>query len=257
MPALELPRTALKYRNLSSAAATRAAREARRARPRGTDAVLEVLARHQVAQARYAADATAAVLATQGIRTPPDAPLLAAGFTTGRSNLSGMLDAVETDWQFSQLVASLVQDAGRAAQSVSQASRPRVGWTRTLTPPSCSRCAVLAGRVYRYSTGFLRHPRDDCTMIPSAEGDDRYVADIGAMTRAGQITGLSKADHAALGDGADLAQLVNVRRQTAGLQTAGRALVRQGRPTPEGIYRMASDREAALTLLARYRYIAS
>src|SRR5690348_18342012 len=36
-----------------------------------------------------------------------------------------------------------------------------------LNPPSCQRCAILAGRWYRWSQGFLRHPRCDCVNLPA------------------------------------------------------------------------------------------
>jgi hypothetical protein len=73
--------------------------------------------------------------------------------------------------------------------------------------------------------------------------------------RRGLVTGLSKADTQAILDGADFNQVVNVHRKEAGLIEAGHALTRGGRPTPAGIYRMASSREQALDLLRRYRYI--
>ena len=59
----------------------------------------------------------------------------------------------------------------------------------------------------------------------------------------------------ALADGADLGQVVNIRRKAAGLLEAGHALTRGGRPTPAGIYRLASDRADALRLLKRYGYL--
>lgn len=59
-----------------------------------------------------------------------------------------------------RIVATQVQDAGRVADGVAAMGRPRVqGYIRYLSPPSCSRCAVLAGRWYRVSAGFQRHPR--------------------------------------------------------------------------------------------------
>ena len=73
----------------------------------------------------------------------------------------------------------------------------------------------------------------------------------------GQIKGLSQADTKAIRNGADLNQVVNVRRKAAGLHTAGggRVLTRAGRPTPEFIYRLASSREEAIQLLRKFRYI--
>jgi hypothetical protein len=156
-----------------------------------------------------------------------------------------------------RLVSSLVQDAGRSAESVAVAARPRVGYTRYLSPPSCSRCAVLAGRTYRFSQGFQRHPGCDCTMIPAAENAGKdLVSDPTDLIREGKVTGLSKADMRALADGADFNQVVNVRSAKAGLLESGRVLARAGRLTPEGVYRLASSREEAVALLRRHRYLA-
>lgn len=55
------------------------------------------------------------------------------------------------------MVRTQVMDAGRGAVGTAVASRG-CGYTRQLTPPSCSRCAVLAGRWYRWNAGFARHP---------------------------------------------------------------------------------------------------
>jgi len=58
-----------------------------------------------------------------------------------------------------RIAGTQVQDTGRAAVAVGMVTRPSVtGWIRMLNPPSCGRCAVLAGRRYRVSEGFLRHP---------------------------------------------------------------------------------------------------
>lgn len=170
-----------------------------------------------------------------------------------------MMAAVEqvvTDFQFDRLVESLVQDAGRAAQSVAVAARPEVGWVRHLTLPSCERCAVLAGRVYRFSQGFQRHPNCDCTMIPVTVASPDFTYDFRELALSGQVTGLSKADRQAIRDGADPTQVINARR-VSGMRESGRVLWRRDRMTPEAIYRQASTRDEALELLRRYRYLTS
>lgn len=198
--------------------------------------------------------AVAQMLAEQDIAAAAEARLNALAFTTSTENLRAMLDSAG-DPGFDQLIGSLVQAAGRSAESVSTAVRPHIGHVRTLSPPSCSRCAVLAGRVYRYSEGFQRHPHCDCTMTPVQEGDRTHAADPLRMLAQGQITGLSKADAQALRDGADLGQIVNVRRQAAGLQQSGRVLARRGRLTPEGIYASTSTREEAVAALKAAGYL--
>ena len=214
-----------------------------------------MIAQHQAAQANEVTAATTAMLAEQGLREPPVAALVPLAFTTGAPEVGAMLSKVETDWQFNRLVASLVQDAGRAAQLADVTTRPTVRHVRHLNLPSCSRCAVLAGRIYRYSTGFKRHPGCDCVMIPTTLAAPDLTYDPLELARSGQVTGISKADLQALEDGADFGRVVNVRSKRAGLMESGQALTRAGRPTPAGIYARATSREDALELLAAAGYI--
>ena len=52
-----------------------------------------------------------------------------------------------------------IPDAGREAVGASLAGNKAAGgYVRVLTPPSCARCVVLAGKHYKYSAGFQRHP---------------------------------------------------------------------------------------------------
>lgn len=71
---------------------------------------------------------------------------------------------------FDRIVTTQLQDAGRTGESLATAVRPQVtGYVRMLQMPSCSRCIVLAGRVYRWSDGFDRHPQCDCIHVPTSE----------------------------------------------------------------------------------------
>jgi len=122
------------------------------------------------------------------------------------------------------MVATAVQDASRAAVSAAMTSRPKVtGYVRMLNTPSCSRCVILAGRWYRWNTGFERHPRCDCRHIPASEdvaGDLR--TDPLLAIQSGQVTGLSKADTSAiLDDGADVFQVINAHRGMSTAQVFG------------------------------------
>lgn len=250
------PPSASRYRTTSLLIAARAAKEAFRARPRGGVAVAGVIATHQVAQAVLAERAVDQMLVDQDIDIAADALLNSASFTTAVDDMLAALDKIKTDYEFERLTESLVQDAGRAAESVAIAARPRVQHVRHLTLPSCSRCAVLAGRVYRYSEGFKRHPGCDCVMIPVTVAGPDLTYDIGELVRTGQVAGLSKADRRAIRDGADFNQVVNVRRASAGLRESGRVLYRRGRMTPEAIYRKTGDdRDAALALLKSQGYL--
>lgn len=216
-------------------------------------ALAATLVTHQAAQARMSEQAVGDMLAEQGVDITPAGSLVPLSFATDGRMLAQMIGP-KTD--VPRLVESLVQDAGRAAESVATASRPRVGHVRYLSPPSCSRCAVLAGRTYRYSDGFKRHTNCDCTMIPALEAAAPHlVADPTDLMRQGRVTGLSKADLRAVSDGADLNKVVNVRRYSSGLRESGRVLARAGKLTPEGIYRLASNQPAAVAMLRQFGYI--
>lgn len=248
------------------------------------------------------------MLAVQGDQDDPDGavdPSAFAGTASDGRDLASLLelsniyslrrialgDAPKTALAFggrwlSKAVATQVVDAGRVAGGVAIASRHHVaGFIRMLDPPSCSRCAILAGAWYRWNAGFERHPGCDCTEIPAAEnvaGD--YTTDPMAAFRAEKISDLSKADTAAVNEGADLNQVVNAHR---GMYSAGgRKFTREGttlrgsfgreigrkgatrpageryfrvavpRLTPEQIYREAhGSRDEAIRLLRRFGYL--
>src|SRR5205085_2059430 len=123
--------------------------------------------------AANASSSTSDMLAEQGIHAVPEARVVAAKFgqtaSDGRSLIS-LLEQAQSSSQLERMAWTQVADAGRAAQSAEIAVRPQVtGYVRHLNPPSCGRCTVLAGRFYRYSTGFLRHPACDCIMVPSTQ----------------------------------------------------------------------------------------
>ncbi|MCD4535650.1 hypothetical protein LRP67_16275 [Nocardioides sp. cx-169] len=249
------PRSARRNYALSALISRRAVTEARKVRAKGSAAVASVVAAHQIANAQTSQTAVAEMLAEQEIDSIAEALLNLASFTTAPDDLDRMVADIETDMEFDRLVASIVTDAARAAESVATAIRPNIYHVRFLSPPSCARCVILAGRVYRWSDGFQRHPGCDCSMIPTTVASP-LVQDVDALVANGQVRGLSKADLQALRDGADLSQVVNVRGKKAGLLEAGHALTRGGRPTPAGIYRLAGDdRDEALRLLARYGFI--
>lgn len=108
-----------------------------------------------------------------------------------------------------------VADSGRLAVTSGMTARSHAsGYYRMLRPPSCSRCAVLAGKHYRYNRGFHRHPHCDCVHIPVQESDDSYLFDAREAISAGQVTGLSKRDREAIDLGADPSQVVNAQRGT-------------------------------------------
>lgn len=184
--------------------------------------------------------------------------------------------------------ATQVADAGRTAAGLDTFARPKVGYVRMLNPPSCSRCAVLAGRFYRNNEGFQRHPRCDCVHVPTtrteaAESEglihDPY-AYFESLSESAQDKTFGKAQAQAIRDGADLFQVVNARRgmSYAGVSADGtrrgqkvvsdftregtskRALWGGANPkgkrlTPDAIYAQGLPREATLDLLAKHGYL--
>jgi hypothetical protein len=107
-----------------------------------------------------------------------------------------------------------VVDTARSAVAAGMAARPHAaGYYRALRPPSCARCAILAGKFFRWNAGFKRHPRCDCVHTPVNAPDDRFEYDARAAIAAGQVTGLSKADLKAIVEhGANPAQVVNAKQ---------------------------------------------
>lgn len=249
-------RTADRYYRFSQRLARRAVERARRAPT--VEAAALVVVQHQAAQAVEVPSVSTAMLMEQRLVEAPVAALNALAFTTAQADVERMLAEVEQDfqWRFDRLVAGLVQDAGRAAQTVDVAVRPQIAHVRHLNLPSCSRCAVLAGRVYRFSEGFDRHPNCDCVMIPTTVANPDLTYDPKRLARDGMVRGLSAADLGALEAGADFGRVVNVRARASGLTEAGVSLTRAGRPTPAGIFQVAGDdRSRALALLERHGYI--
>lgn len=218
----------------------------------------------QIAAARAGAASVPKMLEEQGVSPVAQAAVAAAAFGGDTPNgapladLLGSVTAPDAPLEpLRRLAWTLVADAGRMGQSVATTATPAAtGHVRYLNPPSCGRCAVLAGRVYRWSDGFLRHPQCDCVMLPVGESPESdLIHDPEDAFESGQIKGLSQAETEAIEAGADLGQVINVRRKKAGLSRAGRVLQRGRQPTPEGIYAMASDRAEAVELLRRFGYI--
>lgn len=133
-----------------------------------------------------------------------------------------------------QLIASEVADTGRTASQTEFIGQGWTNYVRVLKLPSCDRCTILAGRVYRWSQGFDRHPGCDCVMVPvddlEAAKERGLVADPMEAFERGQVggyrtledgskrwvPGFSKADRRAIRDGASVQEIVNAKR--AGLR---------------------------------------
>lgn len=143
-----------------------------------------------------------------------------------------------------RIAVTTVQDTARVATGVAQANdRTVTGYVRMLTPPSCSRCVVLAGKFYATNAGFERHPLCDCVHIPAVE----YLPDVAtdpqryfdSLPEAEQNATFTRTGAQAIRDGADVAQVVNARRgmskAASGRRTTERVFGRDVYLTREGV----------------------
>lgn len=208
------------------------------------------------------------------------APLSLSSTATDGRPLVSLLEQAETEKAVERMAWTQVADAGRQGQALGMAARPALtGYARYLNPPSCGRCAVLAGRVYRWSTGFLRHPLCDCVMMPTTmSAAPGLVDDPMKAFHNDQIRGLSKADTEAIKDGADIFQVINAHRSMEVASVFGHedvkitreGITRRGRAgrslgsrkgslavrlMPESIYKVAEDRADAIRLLRHFGFI--
>lgn len=214
--------------------------------------VAQIVAAFQVLAARDAAESVPLMLAEQGIDPDPQGrvvPDATAGTASDGRPLESLFAQASDDRALALMAVTQVQDIARMAASVAMVSSYGAqGYVRMLNPPSCSRCAVLAGRFYRWNDGFQRHPKCDCRHIPSREnlaGDlttspsayferlpttTELEARYPLLTRRMRneawiysredIFGVSGSK--AILDGADISQVVNARRGMALAQVSRR-----------------------------------
>lgn len=181
-----------------------------------------------------------------------------------------------------RILATQVHDAAREAGQVQMtAIREITGYQRLVEPGACDRCAILAGRIYRYNASFLRHPACRCVGVPVTDAtapprNDRELFDAMSVAQQNRSFGLAGAQ--AIRDGASPQRVVNARRGMSTVQTAsGRnvaapqrlygqdlltttAGARPGRPRlmPAGIYQIAGDdRGLAIDLLQTHGYLST
>jgi len=182
-----------------------------------------------------------------------------------------------------------ISDAARQAEGVAMTAAPvRMHYVRMLNPPSCSRCAILAGKTYRAQEAFRRHPGCDCRHIPMTEalaGDmttDPYQY-FNSLSAQDQDKYFKPSDAQAIRDGADIFQVVNARSGTytseGGALATYYGTTKRGywggteslankvsgdryrravrvRLMPEEIYKRAKgNREQALRMLEDYGYV--
>lgn len=267
---------------------------AEKAKGHGAKEIAKIIAAFQVLAVREASKGLTNMLDEQRIDITPLAvptPSGLVGTSSAGFPLDSLFVAPTSDAVFQMIVATQLQDVARSAMGLGITARPRLGYVRQISAGACSRCAVLAGRFYRYSDGFLRHPRCGCKNLPTSEGlasgaatsPDEYFR---SLEPARQDAVFTKSGAQAIRDGADMSQVVNVYRRSAGMQfaqvspikvkngikyttegtthlgVAGKAQLalrkngpQQMRPMPESIYQVARSQEAALRLLKLYGYM--
>lgn len=189
--------------------------------------------------------------------------------------------AVQGEVADAQTAADQVALVAASAGGSPSGQLQTVGWVRMLNPPSCGRCAVLAGRFYRWSDGFDRHENDDCTHVPALEAlDDDLTTDpdkyFASLSPDQQKRYFGKANAEAIDAGSNIAKVMNASTRKGSLytigdkrftmegttrrgyyskvSTAGRA--KERRPTPYQIMKdAAGSKGEALRLLYRYGYV--
>ncbi len=177
-----------------------------------------------------------------------------------------------------RILSTTVQDTARASVStVITATRQVQYYIRAVEPGACGRCIILAGRHYRWSSHFLRHPKCRCHQVPEDESQipsPRQIWD--GMTPEERTSAFGVAGAKAITDGADMGRVVNATSRASGMTgvvttPAGRLKVttarnpkmrgqsrRSIRLVPESIYQLAGDdRDEAIRLLAAHGYIAA
>lgn len=104
------------------------------------------------------------------------------------------------------IIQTQVSDAARDGAKVAMAVRPGVRYVRFVNPPCCQRCAVLSGEAREYSHPFQRHPRCDCSMIPTTVANPNFA---GEKLSASDVTDLTQKQKDALESGANFHSTIN------------------------------------------------
>ncbi|MEV7599873.1 hypothetical protein AB0O91_21065 [Kitasatospora sp. NPDC089797] len=173
--------------------------------------------------------------------------LLQGGLTLQQAMLKGLLD-------LQRMVASEVADAGSSAAGVAMvANRKVTGYIRRVRSGACARCAILAGRWYRYDAGFQRHKRCQCYGEPATSA--RHLHATGAreffdgLSQEEQDRRFTRAGAQAIRDGADVGQVVNARKGITTIDAYDRSVVAtlQGTGRTGIYYRRERDAAEAAT----------
>lgn len=219
---------------------------AKRVEGRGSQAVAQAVAAYQLLAAQQGAASVAPIMAEQGLSGAATAALAAstlAGVASDGRGLVSLFEQAQNLTQLALMVATQVQDAGRVAAGVQVVATPAAeGYVRMLNPPSCSRCTVLAGKFYKWNTGFERHPLCDCRHVPTSEALSHDLTTnpfvyFNSLTPAEQDKAFTKDGAQAIRDGADIFKVVNARRgmHTAAINPGG-SWIPKGRAIPTDVH---------------------
>ncbi|MFE5332555.1 hypothetical protein ACFRCG_39875 [Embleya sp. NPDC056575] len=141
----------------------------------------------------------------------------------GESDEDAMLAGLS---QMTRIVSTQIADIAREADEVAMVADNRVvAYVRVVEPPACSRCILLAGRIYKIlEAKFARHPNCDCGKRPlKALTDDEYDLATNpdalweAMSERERVRTFGSRGAQAITEGSDMGQVVNARR---GMNTA-------------------------------------
>ena|SRR5690349_5443277 len=149
--------------------------------------------------------------------------LIKGGLTLQQAMTSGLAE-------LSRIARSEVMDAGRGSAGVAMAANRTVtGYIRMIRPGACSRCAILAGRWYRYNADFDRHKNCVCYGEPSTRARHGRLTDpmqfFHSLSRAEQDRRFTIGGAAAIRDGADIYSVVNASRSVQTVDAFGRKVV--------------------------------
>lgn len=163
-------------------------------------------------------------------------------------------------WLTMVAINEVTASATDAVQTTMAVTPQMTGYVRMLNPPSCSDCAILAGKWFRWNEGFQRHPRCDCRHIPVGEdaaGDVRTdpYAYFNSLPVAEQARVFGTAEAEAIRSGADIYRVVNIRKRGVGGARAGRIYGTPTKLTARQIIEQSTSRAHAYALLEEHGYI--
>ncbi|MFD1309038.1 hypothetical protein [Streptomyces kaempferi] len=149
--------------------------------------------------------------------------LIGGGLTLQEAMLAGQA-------QLLRMAASEVADAGRGAAGVAMvANRSVTGYVRQVRAGACSRCAILAGRWYRWNADFQRHKRCQCYGVPATEArpgrHTNPMSFFNNLSRGEQNRRFTIGGAEAIRNGADIYKVVNAGRSTITLDAYGKKVV--------------------------------